>query len=130
MINEKLTHWILLLGSFVYVGIGLVFVLWPKFMGAQVAISLNSPTALADFRAVYGGLQLGVGAFLGYCACKKEMHHAGLLLACCCFGGLFGVRVLSHLLQPSWDGLHFALGGAELVGVLVALWGLSKLRAA
>ncbi len=58
---------------------GTSFLVLPEQMALLVTESAPaSPAGLTDMRATYGGLSLGIGLFLGYCA-HTGAHRPGLL---------------------------------------------------
>lgn len=78
---------------------GAAFLAWPVETVALVDIELPSPTARTDVRAVYGGLQLGLAAFLAYCAANPERTVVGLAATTACIAGLATGRFLGALVD-------------------------------
>ena len=65
--------------------VGIIFVpfgVWalvdPVAVAGLTQVNLPTPTALADGRAVYGGLTLGLGSYFLPCAVRPELVRAGL----------------------------------------------------
>ena len=81
---------LLYVGASVLSVIGVLFIFWPHAMGALVALGMSSPAAATDVRATYGGFELGVALFLGYCASAPGLVRAGLVAA---FLGMLGFAV-------------------------------------
>lgn len=52
---------ILMLAGVGFIGFGVAYALWPARMAALTDLTLESPTARADFIATYGGFQTGFG---------------------------------------------------------------------
>lgn len=121
---------LLMCQGIVFVGIGGLFLLWPMWLSAFVSISLPNSTALVDFRAVYGGLQCGVGSFLLICAWQRQWLMHGLLACVCCFGGLALARGFSLLLTPTSTSINLVLLLAEILGLCVGFIGLIWLQSA
>jgi hypothetical protein len=67
---------LLALSALPFAAIGLRFLLQPAAMAAHVDLTLASTTADHDMRAVYGGLQLGCAALLGWGALRPAHAHA------------------------------------------------------
>jgi hypothetical protein len=82
---------------------------------------LPSPAALADGRAVYGGLTLGLGAFFLLAAQRPSMTRAGLWAAFLSIGAAGVGRGLGVVL----DGA----GGPAVYPTLAFEFGLSALTA-
>lgn len=104
-----------------FAGIGVAFLIAPDAMAAHVGVSLSGATADNDVRAVYGGLQIGVGAFLAICGLRPDWHAPGLAAQLVTFAGLAGARFLSWLAVGVPDGLGLLLHGAELLGIGLGL---------
>jgi hypothetical protein len=109
---------VLWLSAAPFVGIGLAFLIAPATMSGYVGVTLAGATADGDVRAVYGGLQLGCGAFLASCAAKRGWLSAGIAAQLLLFSGLFGARLVCWIVAGPPDPLGFALHGAELLGIL------------
>ncbi|MGH0035803.1 MAG: DUF4345 domain-containing protein [Myxococcota bacterium] len=104
----------------VFGGIGLFFLLYPSWV-TLVDLELPTPAAASDVRALFGGLELGVGVFLVWAAFWPGWLRAGLLAQLLAFGGLVLGRVLSFALD-GWPGLvSLGLLAGELVGLGLGL---------
>jgi hypothetical protein len=115
----------LALGALVTIGFGVAYLLHPHGMARMVGIALPSPGARADYRAIYGGAQVGIGVFFGLAALRPGWHAPGLA-ALCLFALGFGVARLGSLARervardPQW-----IVGALELIAGLVTAWMLS-----
>ena len=105
-----------------FTGFGLAFILYPHQLAAPVGISLPSGTARADFMATYGGLELGVGAFLAYCAARPERVRLGLIAAGCTLSGFAVARVLGILIAASVAPLIHVYLAIEIAAAALAFW--------
>lgn len=113
------------LSGAVFAGTGLLFLLEPATV-EWVDLPVSTATARNDVRAVFGGLEMGLGAFLLLAAFWPGWLRAGLAAQLAAFGGLVAGRVVSLALD-GWPGLLSAgLLAAELVGVGLGL--LAALR--
>jgi hypothetical protein len=120
---------VLALSAVPYAAIGLLFLVLPAAGAGRVGLALGGATADADVRAVYGGLQLGVAAFLALCAARPGWVRAGLAAQVLGFGGLAGARVVSLAVVGAPAPLGLALHGGELAGLacgLAACWRLRR----
>jgi hypothetical protein len=97
-------------------------------MGALVDIGVTGPTAEADVRAVYGGLQLGCAAFLALSATRESWLRPGLAAQLSLYGGLASSRLLSYGLAGLPSALGLALHAGELAGVLFGALAWLSLR--
>ncbi|MEX2556331.1 MAG: DUF4345 domain-containing protein [Actinomycetota bacterium] len=76
----KLVRWFLRIGGAVFLVFGLLYAVSPETLTDPSGFGPLAPEALTDLRATYGGLQLGIGAFLIWAAYDAARHHAGLML--------------------------------------------------
>jgi hypothetical protein len=106
-------------------GFGIAFLLAPSRMAGLVDIQVPTSSALSDIRAVYGGLEIGLGLVVAWCMLDPGrvplgLGMAGVLFACVAAGRGFGMlrdRPVSALTSKV-----FAVElGTALVGLL--LWG-------
>ena len=103
-----------------YGGVGAFFLLAPELAAAQVDLGLGSATADNDVRAVYGGLQLGVAAFLCIALRREAWLSPALALLGVTMGGLALARLVSWAAVGLPSGLALALHAAEVAGVAAA----------
>jgi hypothetical protein len=94
----------LCLGALAYAGFGVQWLLHPEAMAHDLGIVLTNGDATSDARAVYGGMELGFGAFLAYSAWSPARRSQGLAAAMLTL---------------------FGLGLARLIGILVAAGGVT-----
>ncbi|MCA9774713.1 MAG: DUF4345 family protein [Myxococcales bacterium] len=113
-----------LLTALAYAGFGLAFTLAPGTLASYVEIGLPSTPAAVDFRAMYGGLELGVGIFLLYCAADRARVRVGLVAQIATLAGLAGVRAMGIFTAGSDVGLNPTLLATELAGLALGIVGL------
>lgn len=110
-----------------YLGLGLWF-LWDPSAVAMVGIETAEGTARAEVRAMYGGLELGIGAFL--CACvlgSSTWVEAGLGLCAATLLALGSARGIGIALDATAPIMTKLLVFELSVGALSALgWGLLR----
>lgn len=104
----------------------LVFGVWcaaaPEWTATAVGFALPGAQGIAEYVAVYGGLEFGVGAFLLICARNASLVNAGILFGACFYVGLFCFRTIA-IAQVGTDigaGLNFYI--AEFVFMLWSLY--------
>jgi len=78
----------------------------------KIGIASTSAIGTIELRAFYGGMEIGLGLFLGWCALRPEWQAAGLWLVLLANGGAGLARLLAVLLAG------MSLGGASLGGYL------------
>lgn len=124
----RLARGVLVLGAVVFAGIGIGCVLFPAELLGAVDVRLPSAVARTEIRAFYGGLELGVAAFLVICAVRSDWVPLGLTALACLMSGMGGVRLVAALAaaREAWTQLPIAL--VELAGAALAVWSLRRVR--
>lgn len=109
----------------VFAGIGAWTLVDPVGPLADVGVAPVDDRGLVELRAMYGGLELGMAAFLAWCAADVARVRVGLVGATLTIGGLGTARLLSWLalrpegwLLPALCAVE--LGGAALGAVVLA----------
>lgn len=110
---------VLALGALGFLGFGLAFYARPVPLGEYVQLGVGSPVAIVEVRAMYGGLELGIGVLLAACVLRPGWCQLGLLAAALCLGGLGGGRASAMLLGGVGD-VHRGLVAFELSGATLA----------
>jgi hypothetical protein len=111
---------LLLLNAAAFVFFGLKWFFSTQAMAGELGIQLTSADAITDAQAIYGGLELGVGAVLAVCALHRPLQRAGLLTAALTLSGLALTRSAGILLatqavtQATWKLLTTDILGAVL----------------
>jgi hypothetical protein len=113
---------VLALAGLGFAGFGAWLLADPAGGLGKVGISGTGP-GLIELRAFYGGMELGLGAFLLACAAKPEWREAGLWLVLLANGATGLARVLG-LGLAGWAFTPF------LIGALVWEFGFAALAAA
>jgi hypothetical protein len=125
-----MARFVLVASAIAFAGIGAAFLVCPEAMAEHVGLSLARAIADNDVRAVYGGLQIGIGAFLATCAARPAWFRPGLVAQLFLFGGLALARVVSLFAAGFPGQLGAALHAAEIVAFVFGLVALRRLRAA
>jgi hypothetical protein len=121
---------IVVINAVVYLAFGLGCSLFPIELARFVEIDLGSPSALADFRAIYGGLALSVGALFALGLRRSDWFLPTLFLVAASSGGLALGRLYSMLVSGMPNGLVLAFLGTELASFVWALLGYRALTSA
>jgi hypothetical protein len=112
-----------------FLGFGVWMLLDPAAL-EKIGIGTSSKVGLVELRAFYGGMEIGLGLFLGLCLLKPEWQVAGLWLVLLANGGAGLARLLGVFLSGAAVGgylgwaLLWELGFAALSGFAL----LSKSR--
>ncbi|WP_244939862.1 DUF4345 family protein [Leptospira adleri] len=116
----------LLMNLAVYDAFAVGFFLVPVKLASWIGIEIQTSAALADFRAMYGGLCLGVGAVLALGLFKKEWFSAGILLSVTTAGGLFLGRIYTILLDGPGNEYIYISMATEVGAVAIGSWILKR----
>lgn len=114
-----------------FAGIGVAALVAPAATVAGAGLGpLPEPAraGLTEIRAMYGGLELGLAAFLAWCTLAPERLPTGLLATVLTLGGLGAARLLGIAVdQPDgWQMPAFAV--IELSGAVAAGVAWTRLR--
>jgi len=114
--------------SAAYVVFGVAFLLAPAKMAGLVDLTTTTKTGLIELRAFYGGVELGLGAFLALAATRREWYAPALVAALMSFLGIAGARIYGISVDGIPGALVFLLLALEVAGVVAATWGLVQLK--
>ena len=117
---------VLALCSLGFLGFGLWLLLDPAGALGRIGIAATSPTGTVELRAFYGGMEIGLGLFLGWCVLRPDWQAAGLWLVVLANGGAGLARLAGALAVGAtlggylgwallWELGFAALGGAALL---------------
>ena len=115
-----LVKWLLLAGAAGFGAFGLLFAIAPE-TAALVDIGLPSGTARADIRAIFGGMELGIAAFLVWASMDPVRYRSGAVAMSAVFGGMVIGRIAGLILDGEPTVITGALLAAETVGLVVGL---------
>jgi hypothetical protein len=103
-------------------GFGFVYLARSAAMARMVGVQIPSASARADYRAIYGGAQVGIGIFFAAAARHAGWHVPGLW-AVALFAGGFGVARLGSLaVDPAGRNPQWIVGVLELLAGVAAAW--------
>lgn len=111
---------VLAITAVVYAAIGVAFIAVPDSLLPRVNISAPPGAALTDIRAVYGGLDLGIGLFLAFCYVRRQIA-IGLYASAFTLAGLAGARTIGIILQPEQNSITYYLLATEIIGAALAI---------
>jgi hypothetical protein len=104
-----------------FLSLGLMSLIAPKNLTQLVELSMPTPVAVMEVRALYGGLFFGIGAFFLVFARRDEWFRPGLVAQAGVMGGFVLGRTLGILLDGAPSPFIAALLAGEVVMVVVAL---------
>lgn len=112
---------VLVVTGTVFIAYGIAFLAVPALMAAGMGIALPVPTAVTDVRAVYGGLQLGLGCLLICWSRRPPLITAGLYTIVATLGGITLGRTLGMVVDRSAETANLMVLAFEATGPLCAL---------
>lgn len=122
----KLSRAMLFFNAAIFFGVALWCLVDPRGALSPVGVVTSRPHGATELRAMYGGLEIGVTAYLLACARRPAWHGAGLLLCALALLGLGLTRTLAALATGTFNELHPILAASELGGAIVNFWGYRR----
>lgn len=117
----------LAVAGLVFAGTGATFLFAPLLAPSLATHTAPTADAINDVRAIYGGMEIAYGVFLGLCATRPRLYEAGYLAAIL-LGAIAGAsRFLGFALDGSTPVAHLGYGVLDLVGAAIAVVGLRRL---
>src|SRR5438477_3858186 len=108
-----------------FAGFGIACLADPKWMLKQIDIRPTSDTGTVELRAMYGGLELGMGAFFAYAVTKDELTKPALMVQLGALGGLALARVASMMATPPRK-IMCPIAAAEVGATVICATALKK----
>lgn len=93
---------VLALAGLGFLGFGLWFLVDPISPLAAIGITATGAPAPTEFRAFYGGLEVGLAALMLYAAANSQWRTAGLWLVIATNGGIAAGRLLGVAIDGVW----------------------------
>ena len=120
----RLAKYGLLAGALVFAIVGLGFLVIPVRWGALVEILLPTPMARTDFRATYGGFNLGVAVFLAICASREDWIRPGLAALGITIAGYGSGRLIGIIAEGTASPMMIAFAVLEwtVAGATLFVW--------
>ena len=111
-----------------FFGYGLAFSLLPVEMSRWVVGDApDSPPALIDLRATYGGLCLAAGLIILLLARRSSTLPQALLASAIVLGAMALTRALGMLLEGPGNTMMGVYLASEVLGAVLALWARHRL---
>ena len=106
----------------IYAGVAAAFLAAPKPLGEAIGLRFESTAALADFRAMYGGLCLGAAISIAKGMRDAAWERSAILLAITSAAGLFLGRVLTLATVGPANPFTYASMASEVLAVAAGLF--------
>ena len=112
----------------VFVTLGLGFLVAPEGLLGLMKIQVSPERALLEIRAMYGGLELGLGVFFIVAVFRERWIRAALGAQFLVLGGMGSTRLLALLFAGSSDRLMVAFAVAEVIGAVLGIGAFGQAR--
>jgi hypothetical protein len=117
---------VLIFSAIIWLPYGAYCFLQPGALADAAGVVATSPTGTTELRAMYGGLQMAIGA-LALGAVFKPRLVSGVLLALVFLtGGLASTRLLGVVIDGGFSGYTGGGLGFEVASCVLALVALSR----
>lgn len=124
MSRELFPRTVLALAALGFLALGLWFLISPEAVNVT-GVAVDSPAARTEVRATYGGLELGLGLFFGWCLLDPARTRAGLVATALTVGGFGAGRTLGLVVDRPPEPIFLTLLAVESLTVALAcaaLW--------
>ena len=123
----KVALWI---NAVVFLGLGVWLIVDPVGGLRGVDVTARSPAGVTELRAMYGGLELGLGVFGALAALRPAWRVPALWAFTLAVGGLGAARGLSSLLTAGHSSMLWTLFATEMVGTVMNIAALRQAQRA
>ncbi|PJZ57803.1 DUF4345 family protein [Leptospira barantonii] len=110
----------------VYGGFTVGFFILPVRLASLIGIEIRDSAALADFRAMYGGLCLGISAIFILGWFKEEFKKSSIVLALTAAVGLLSGRIYTLLLDGPGNEYIYISMATEIGAIVIGTWLLKR----
>jgi hypothetical protein len=114
--------------ALVWLAYGVFCVFQPSFLAVAAGVVATSPTATTELRAMYGGLEAGIGALCLCALFRSALVRPALLMLCFICGGLGLTRLFGLLLDGSVSAYTFGGLALEIPSAVIATVLVSRLH--
>jgi hypothetical protein len=111
------------LNAAMWIGYGLYCFVVPGSLAEGAGVAFTNATGSTELRAMYGGLQVGIGALAAAALVRRDLVRPALVALAFLAGGLFLARISGSTLDQGWSqytGMALALE-VTITGVSIAL---------
>ena len=119
---------VLILVAFGFIGFGMFGLVAPLALVGAVDITAETAQGRTELRAVYGGLQLGLGVFLLMASSLRSWMRPALALTICSLLGLACARLLGIQMEGGAFPWMLPLAALELGLAVLSVWAWSACR--
>jgi uncharacterized protein DUF4345 len=114
------------LTALVWLPYGIFCFFQPGYLAQAAGVAATSATGTTELRAMYGGLQAGIGAFALAAALRPALVGPALIASCFLFAGLAVTRLLAAIGTGELSSYTMAGLGLEWGSTVLAVWLLRR----
>ena len=111
-----------------FLAFGIASIVDPIFVGSPVEYGLTSPISRIEFRAFYGGMELGLAAFFFYSLRHIRFQAPAILLQILFFVGCLFGRGIGLSIEKEYNSVLIWTALAELFTVVIGIIALIEMR--
>lgn len=116
---QMVAGWVFINAIF-YIGLGLYTIVWPQALASAISITLNSPGAIAEIKASYGGLMFILGIMMILLYLKEPVTHALAFIALLYLG--FGLgRLIGIIGEHAYDRTTLIFSAVEISSFVISV---------
>jgi hypothetical protein len=117
---------ILILSAVIWLPYGVYCFFQPGALAEAAGVVASSPTGTTELRAMYGGLQMAIGALALTAVFKSRLVSGALLALVFLTGGLASTRLAGALIDGGFSGYTGGALGFEIVSCVLLLMALGR----
>ena len=107
---------IAIIESILFVGLGFLFLFFARKIANDLGVHFTSSNGLTDYKAIYGGLHIGLGFFMVLQLLRRN-YHIIILIMFTATSGLAFARLLSIIIDQAITAIMLVLLGIEILGM-------------
>lgn len=119
--NDRIARIILVAAAFIYFAFGFGFLIYPDIITIMDGFVLPDRPAANHIRAVYGGMEIGLGMVLIYFSLVKDGVRIGLIVLAFSIGATAVSRLYGMIFDQGGDLSNVLSFAAEFAFALIAL---------
>jgi len=124
------TRAVLIANAFIWLPYGLLCLLRPSTLAEVAAMGLESPTAVVEIQAMYGGLEVAIGVLALWGALRPRAAEAAVWSLLVLYCGLAGGRAIGLVASGDQSAYNLGAIALEISGAVLAAWAYARVRRA
>lgn len=117
---------VLVLSALIWLPYGVYCFVQPGMLEDAAGLVATTPTATTELRAMYGGLQMAIGALAAAALFRERLVPGALLTLVFVTGGLAATRLAGFLIDGGWSSYTAGALGFEILSCGLGLVALGR----